>query len=251
MDEDQIKVTVRKESVAHGPPKTFSHASNGINVGCLNMLATMYSTLKTQKKVLRKVISFTLRSLDSAYIQEQSSAVAAKVLSLPSLRQYKNVSCYLNIPTGELDTSSIVKEVLNPGETLFVPTINIVDMWRTREWDEIQRCETDKCWLSYFWTALDPPSESDTILVPDVAFDRSMARLEHGKGYYDRDITSYIATGRPRPLLGLLLLALREQLLDSATSTNGLVPTGEHDWTMDIIVTPDEVLHVNANSTKD
>jgi hypothetical protein len=36
-----------------------------------------------------------------------------------------------------------------------------------------------------------------------VAFDCSLSRLGHGKGYYDRFISSYVAeTGRRRPLLG-------------------------------------------------
>ncbi|THU78874.1 nagb/rpia/CoA transferase-like protein [Dendrothele bispora CBS 962.96] len=162
--------------------------------------------------------------------------------------------------TGELDTLPIVKEILNSGKTIFVPEIDVGverkdglftslrprrfaiiacgHMGNQRAWGGIQRCETDKCTR--------PPSESDMILVPGVAFDRSMVKFGHGKGYYDRYITSYNATG---PASFACALALREQLLDNATSTNGLVLKGEYDWTMDIIITPDEVLHVN--STKD
>ena len=36
-----------------------------------------------------------------------------------------------------------------------------------------------------------------------VAFDRSLSRLGHGKGYYDRFISSYAASGRNKPLLGI------------------------------------------------
>ncbi|THU89717.1 nagb/rpia/CoA transferase-like protein [Dendrothele bispora CBS 962.96] len=227
------------------------------------MLSTTSSTLKTQKKALRKAVSSVLRSLGSAYIREQSSAVAAKVLSLSSFRQCKSVSCYLNMPMGELDTSSIVKEILSSGKTLFVPKIDVgtegkMDFLQVYDQEDLQLLPAGM-WgirepgMEYNGVkrtnALEPPSELDMILVPGVAFDRSMARLGHGKGYYDRYITSYIATGRPRPLLVtffacIVALALREQLMDNATSTNYLVPMGEHDWKMDIIVTPDEVLHV-------
>ena len=89
-----------------------------------------------------------------------------------------------------------------------------------------------------------------------VAFDRSLSRLGHGKGYYDRFISSYIASGRNKPLLGMFIwpyitvtsfwiyinfweivgLSLREQLQSTA------VPIDESDWKLDMLVTPDEVI---------
>ena len=36
-----------------------------------------------------------------------------------------------------------------------------------------------------------------------VAFDRNLSRLGHGKGFYDRFISSYVSSGHPRPLLGM------------------------------------------------
>jgi 5-formyltetrahydrofolate cyclo-ligase len=91
-----------------------------------------------------------------------------------------------------------------------------------------------------------------------VAFDCSLSRLGHGKGYYDRFISSYIASGRNKPLLGtfkltnlvtlfiylfiyllwgeIVGLALREQL--QATP----IPIDESDWKLDMLVTPDEII---------
>lgn len=89
-----------------------------------------------------------------------------------------------------------------------------------------------------------------------VAFDRSLSRLGHGKGYYDRFISSYIASGRNKPLLGtfnlpcrrhryvfwiylfweIVGLSLREQLQSTA------VPIDGSDWKLDMLVTPNEVI---------
>lgn len=41
-----------------------------------------------------------------------------------------------------------------------------------------------------------------TRLLPGVAFDLSLSRLGHGKGFYDRFIQKYVSSGRQRPLLG-------------------------------------------------
>ena len=45
------------------------------------------------------------------------------------------------------------------------------------------------------------------ILLPAIAFSRDFARLGHGKGYYDRFITSYHGFFHRKPLLGLGLYA--------------------------------------------
>lgn len=92
-----------------------------------------------------------------------------------------------------------------------------------------------------------------------MAFDCSLSRLGHGKGYYDRFITRYAAAhGGKRPLLGTCTyvvrikkgaaeadttnantvgLALREQILDA-----GKIPMDEYDWKVDAIVSPDGIL---------
>ncbi len=92
-----------------------------------------------------------------------------------------------------------------------------------------------------------------------VAFDRSLARLGHGKGYYDRFLTSYTslasARGTAKPLFGeqsqrhpdfvadlswlsfKVGLALREQVLAA-----GEVPVGANDVRVDMVVTPDETI---------
>ncbi|KAE9407898.1 5-formyltetrahydrofolate cyclo-ligase [Gymnopus androsaceus JB14] len=207
----------------------------------------MLSTIQSQKRALRKSMSTALRSLDPLSVMEQSRAVAAQVLALPAFQGCKNVSCFLSMPLGELDTSEIVAEILkSENKSLFVPKVcsdgamEFMKLYNQRDLDTLS---------SGLWGIREPSVDwensprvnamdagLDVILMPGVAFDRSMSRLGHGKGYYDRYIARYVASGRPRPLL--VSLALRNQLLDLT------IPVDEHDCKMDMIVTPDEIVMV-------
>ncbi|KAH7907947.1 hypothetical protein BJ138DRAFT_1013721 [Hygrophoropsis aurantiaca] len=204
------------------------------------------SVLQANKMVLRKAMGSKLRDLSPSTIQEQSQAITARVLSLPIFEQCRSISCYLSMPTGEVDTSSIVTKILrDSGKSLFVPSITGSDghMNFVRLYDEEDRREMPAgLWgipqPTEVWRGqrlLDTSCEAlDMILVPGVAFDRSFSRLGHGKGYYDRFIASYSAD-RQRPLL--VALAFDQQLMQE-----GQVPIAEHDWKMDVIVTPQEVI---------
>ncbi|KAJ6557951.1 hypothetical protein B0H19DRAFT_124100 [Mycena capillaripes] len=198
--------------------------------------------LKAEKKILRKAMTTKLRDISSTHIQDQSRGMTARVLSLPSFVQSKSISCYLSMPSGEIDTSSLVREILRSGKTLFVPKIDLTTDGRM-ELLQIYDEDDLNSLPSGVWGIKEPnrlhneqpPNDIglDMILVPGLAFDRSLSRLGHGKGYYDRFITAYTESGRPSPLL--VGLALREQLLDSNS-----VPTGDHDWKMNCLITDQE-----------
>ncbi|KAF5310797.1 hypothetical protein D9619_008067 [Psilocybe cf. subviscida] len=214
--------------------------------------------LKIQKRTLRKSLATTLAQLTPASLDEQSEAIAARVLSLPAFKQASSICCYLHMPSGEVRTTALVDTILSSDKKLFVPKVQSKDgameffrvyssqdlaalpanSWGIREPPEMwQGQHRSKVFI------LIPGNDSeylDIILVPGVAFDRTFARLGHGKGYYDRFLTSYVKTERASPLL--VGLALREQMLPIAE-----IPMQEHDWRLDMIITPDETL-VTRNS---
>ncbi|KAH7923451.1 5-formyltetrahydrofolate cyclo-ligase [Leucogyrophana mollusca] len=212
------------------------------------------SILQANKKALRRAMASKLRELSPSTIQAQSEAIIAQVLAMPAFQRCKNISCYLSMPTGEVDTSPIVANILrDSGKSLFVPSITGGDgrMDFVRLYDE----EDLRAMPAGLWGIPEPTQEwrgqrrqsvqdasceaLDMILVPGVAFDRSLSRLGHGKGFYDRFITSYAAS-RPRPFL--VALALGQQLVDE-------VPIAEHDWKMDVIVTPEEVIETGLENS--
>ncbi|KDQ58661.1 hypothetical protein JAAARDRAFT_34496 [Jaapia argillacea MUCL 33604] len=218
---------------------------------------TMAATtpLRAQKKALRKALSATLSAVPTAEIQLQSQAITSHILSLPSFHAAKSISCYLSMPTGEVDTSSIVLEILRAGKALFVPKIHPpvpnsepkMDFLKVYSEEDLRSFPAGLWGISepgWEWkgkrreSALDEVSEPlDMILLPGVAFDPSLSRLGHGKGYYDRFITNCISSKVDVRRPSLVALSLREQILQS-----GVVPIGEHDWKMDAIITPDGVI---------
>ncbi|KAK0203662.1 hypothetical protein DFS33DRAFT_1333043 [Desarmillaria ectypa] len=152
------------------------------------------------------------------------------------------------MPTMELDTSTLVQEIVRSNKTLFVPKISSDG---SMDFLEIHGAEDIKSLPSGVWGIREPGAtwngfprrnatdsdcdKLDMILLPGVAFDRMLSRLGHGKGYYDKYISEYEASGRPRPLM--VALALQEQVVDS------ILPVDDHDQKMDMIVTPMEVIH--------
>ncbi|KAH8084337.1 5-formyltetrahydrofolate cyclo-ligase [Cristinia sonorae] len=209
------------------------------------------ATLQSSKKAMRKAVSSILRSLSNADIQAQSHAVTNHVLSSPWFQRCRTVSCYLSMPTGELDTSSLIAAIMQSGKTLYVPRIDVtvdgrMDFVKTFGEDDIRSFPSGLWGIkepTADWNGSPRPSALETsdepldlILMPGVVFDHSLSRLGHGKGYYDRFITNYTSSHRgQKPLL--VALALREQILEA-----GKVPVGEHDWKVDVIIGPEGVV---------
>ncbi|KAF9475135.1 hypothetical protein BDN70DRAFT_898418 [Pholiota conissans] len=213
---------------------------------------TAAQILKTQKRNLRKTIAATLSQLSPSALEDQSRAIATRVLALPPFKRCSSISCYLSMPSGEARTAALAESILQLDKTLFVPKIQTtsdtapaMDFLRVYSSEDLRSLpsgtwgirEPDDLWEGRKRSSVreSPEAQVDVILVPGVAFDRTFSRLGHGMGYYDRFISSYVASGRPKPLL--VGLGLREQLLNA-----GEVPIDDRDWKMDVLITPDETL---------
>ncbi|KAI0310874.1 hypothetical protein OF83DRAFT_1178120 [Amylostereum chailletii] len=204
---------------------------------------------QTHKHALRKTISGALRALSQSDIESQSHQIAERIIAAPWFHRARVLSCYLSMPSAEANTWTLVPSILRAGKTLYAPKIDPsasgrMDFLRIRDENDLERLESGLWGIReprYLLpdglrreNAMDATSpQLDVILVPGVAFDRAFSRLGHGKGYYDRFITAYTAS-KARPLLGI---ALREQMV-----ALDRIPMDDHDWRMDVIVSPDEVV---------
>ncbi|KAL5499038.1 hypothetical protein ACEPAH_1556 [Sanghuangporus vaninii] len=216
--------------------------------GPAGRIVSRASSVESTKKALRQAVSEIVRNLPDAAVRAQSEAVSRHVISSEAFRKSKAISCYLSM-RGEIDTTNIAREILRSGKSLYVPKItsskerrmdflrlyNLEDleslpsgMWGIKEPDFDYKGKRRTC-------ALDDDAEPlDLIIVPGVAFDETLCRLGHGKGYYDVFIDTYSST-RHHPTL--LALSLREQILPV-----GQIPILEHDRKMHAVATPNGII---------
>lgn len=190
----------------------------------------------------------------------------------------KRVSIFLSMPTGEIQTDSIVRHALDSGKEVFIPYLHknplsapdlpkrAMDMVRLRDLEDYEALERDKWDIPSIDPASvherqrvlgDPGAEYsddtllDLILVPGVAFDLSpengaIRRLGHGRGFYDYFINRHKAKAASMGLqespVMLHALALSEQFL--ASPSEGSVPVGPFDQRIDGLILGNGDVHV-------
>ncbi|KAI4163348.1 MAG: hypothetical protein LQ342_003083 [Letrouitia transgressa] len=200
--------------------------------------------------------------------------VLALLRVLPEFQAANVISVYLSMPSGELSTSSVVREAFRQKKRIFVPFIapvndpspdapkSVMDMVSLHSEEDYQNLEPDR-WgiptpspssidqrvrclgdddliLKSFENNVMETEHVDLILMPGMAFDQRLARLGHGKGFYDFFLQRYQKRtdaskkgGEKMPFL--IGLALQEQVLPESQH----VPTGALDWPLDALVVGD------------
>lgn len=165
-----------------------------------------------------------------------------RLLSLPQYHDAKRIGVYLSMPTGEISTTGIVQDALKHRKEVFIPYIHsvdvapeqpkvsVMDMLALNSMEEFESLEPDKwgipslreecvaskenCLGGYGVSPTRPRDATgndpglDLIIMPGMAFDGSLRRLGHGKGYYDyflkrysEEVASKTSTRR-KPFLG-------------------------------------------------
>ena len=173
----------------------------------------------------RKETLAARRALSAEERRRASAVICARLLALPELREAKIVLSYRTLPDevdlraleAELDARLVYPRCLGSG---------VMEAWQPEgPWSRgpygIEEPDTAA-------SRLVEPEEIDAVLVPCVGFDGALRRLGHGAGYYDRYL--------PRCTKALCIgVAFEAQRLER-------VVTGEHDRSLDRIVTEREII---------
>lgn len=216
------------------------------------------ATVVSAKRELRKRMKQILSGISDESISLQSKHVFNHILASKEYQESRTIACYVSMPSGEIQTDSIIHAALADGKALYVPRIvreppttdsktqiSYMQFYRIYDRDDYERNLISGVWgirepSPKFndlprSTVFDQGSRGlDLILMPGMAFDREMARLGYGKGYYDQFIAKYrlYASTNGWSKSNLVALGLSEQIMEPGT-----IPMTEYDIHVDTLVT--------------
>jgi 5-formyltetrahydrofolate cyclo-ligase len=191
------------------------------------MSANPADDLGARKKLLREQAHANRNAQPDKELLSQR--ICDTFLALPEYQQARTVMFYIDVRS-EVRTRQALPEALSSGKKIVVPWCNEqgeLELFHLTSLDEL---------ATGMYRILEPRPELralpekqvraedlDLVMVPGVAFDRTGARMGHGKGYYDKLL--WRAQRAP-----LVALAFECQLFPE-------IPTEAHDIFMDKIIT--------------
>lgn len=185
-------------------------------------------TMQERKKTIRDQAHANRNAQERK--DELSVEICAKFAALPEYVRAKTVMYYIDVRS-EVRTRHALPAALAQGKKIVVPWCNDqgeLELFHLENMDELAvgmyKILEPKPELRLLPTKQVEPTQLDLIMVPGVAFDRTGARMGHGKGYYDKLLQH---ARRDAPLVAL---AFECQLFPE-------IPTAPHDIFMDMIIT--------------
>lgn len=197
------------------------------------------------KDFLRKKYLNLRKKLTKKFVQEKSSKIIRKLLSLDQLREARGIVAYLPI-NNEVDTRAIINRLSSRKIKMLLPCY-LKDQHRYvftefLGWQDLEEGPYGILQPSPSVRLKSPKDDEGSVIdsskvevaiIPGVAFDRRGVRLGYGKGVYDRLL------GRSNALK--IGLAYDFQVLDE-------LPKEEHDLVMDILITEARILRFTKTS---
>lgn len=161
---------------------------------------------------------------------ELSQDICARFVAMPEYVSAKTVMYYIDVRS-EVRTRHDLPNALKQGKKIVVPWCNDkgeLELFHLESMDELAigmyKILEPKAELRGVPAKQVGAKDLDLVMVPGVAFDRTGARMGHGKGYYDK-LLQHARLDAP-----LVALAFECQLFPE-------IPTAAHDIFMDLIIT--------------
>jgi 5-formyltetrahydrofolate cyclo-ligase len=166
------------------------------------------------KQILRQQIRQILKLMSNEERIHQSNHVTKVLLSHPVYIASKSISIYVHMNT-EISTREIIRHAFQMNKQVFIPRYNSnsMDMVRVHSLDDLDSLPMTK------WNIRQPAlddttrdiatNDIDLIIVPGLGFSLDGSRLGHGKGFYDR----YLSTLKENSYK--IGLAYRQQLVEN------------------------------------
>ena len=247
--------------------------SNDKNINHVN--EEMVATIRSRKQKLRKQIRSDIRNMEQTEIDRQSDQIWSHLFSLKEYQEARSVALFLSMPKGEIHTYDTCTRVLvEDGKLLYVPRVGLdfescdMEMYQVPSPQSTIDENNDysgqshpslfcQDWPRNKWGIPEPPIDEDggafykaqpgdidVIIVPGLGFDKEGGRLGQGKGYYDRFIAKMRGTSDSTTTVYSAKPTLVAVALDASFQPSGTIPTLEHDFQMDMIITPEKIIRV-------
>jgi 5-formyltetrahydrofolate cyclo-ligase len=190
-------------------------------------------TMQEQKKIIRDQAHANRNAQENK--NGLSVEICTKFEALPEYVRAKTVMYYIDVRS-EVRTRQALPGALKSGKKIVVPWCNAqgeLELFHLENMEELAvgmyKILEPKEDLRHLPAKQVAATDLDLIMVPGVAFDRTGARMGHGKGYYDK-LLQHARFDAP-----LVALAFECQLFPE-------IPTAPHDIFMDMIIT-ERVIH--------
>lgn len=182
-------------------------------------------SITIEKKLLRKKVSELKTQYSDSYLDDLSARIITRLESCDFFKEASKVFVY-NSMQGEVSTTVFIQEWMKKKE-LYLPVIKTGNMV-FRRYNSITPLKKSAygIWEPEGNDFVDY-NQADLIIVPGIAFDRTLNRMGRGKGYYDRFLR-----GMQALKVGV---CFDFQLFDS-------VPSCEEDVKMDLIISEKEII---------
>lgn len=177
------------------------------------------------KRTLRKETVALTKAYSEKELNEFSVQIFQKLEQMQQFTKSKCILAYYSFP-GEVNTHEFIDKYA--GEKKIILPVVQKDMLVLREYEGKEKLKKSNFGiLEPTGTDFTNFSEIDLAIIPGRMFDRQLNRLGRGKAYYDRLLTKLSSY--------LVGVCYPFQLINE-------VPTESHDFPMDCIITPDEII---------